>query len=97
MMVELMRTPARQAREEREMVRLMPEQMKERVRGDGTIFSLDCPLAHTFTFYLSMSQANFKDDIVLKCVAESFSCFETSFSYHANTALWKYEIREAFL
>ena len=30
-MVELMRTPARQAREEREMVRLIPAQRKERV------------------------------------------------------------------
>ena len=40
MMVELTRVPVKQAREQREMVRLIPEQRKDKVRGEGAIVSI---------------------------------------------------------
>ena len=39
-MVELTRVPVKQAREQREMVRLIPEQRKDKVRGEGAIVSI---------------------------------------------------------
>ena len=39
MMVELTKVPAKQAREQRAMVRLIPEQRKDKVRGEGAIVS----------------------------------------------------------
>ena len=66
--MELIRTPARQAREEREMVRLMPEQMKERVRGDGAIFSLDF-LANTFNLVQIISRMVLSQNVLQKASA----------------------------
>ena len=45
MMVELTKVPAKQAREQRAMVRLIPEQRKDKVRGEGAIVSFQHRLA----------------------------------------------------